>query len=378
MPRYGRLFLGLAGIAVFTGLSCLKAEDTLHTAENSHFEIVAVDPRSPRYLDELSRHVVEINARYLHPERLDFPRRILVNLKPESYVDFEGYYEIRLAEGGFVTLNLRWTEDLELMLCCRALTEALLVRYAHYNHGPESWGDLPEWTVSALGTAAYLSLRPSQWPTVVQMTHGDEIPELADLLARKWDGETHSLDGFWLLQSLERRDSGRMLSRRAVQAAIADADVAILLEAFIQPGAADAEAQSLRQWWVQSRNELLNSDFTAFERLHVSRAWIEKLSAFEWEGEAINLRQLWTLRKEPDVKQMIEARYEILRLRLARVNPAYFNAARSLGALLETLLEGEKVYEYIGNLGKFLGDFEDTKEIEAIVNEKLGAPRTAP
>ena len=71
------------------------------------------------------------------------------------------------------------------------------------------------------------------------------------------------------------------------------------------------------------------------------------------------------------MRSLIEARYEILKIRIMRVNPAYFNAARSLGALYETYLKGEKRHKYIHGLTAFLGDFEDGKALEETVQESL-------
>ncbi|MDP4880171.1 MAG: hypothetical protein NWR36_09835, partial [Opitutales bacterium] len=61
----------------------------------------------------------------------------------------------------------------------------------------------------------------------------------------------------------------------------------------------------------------------------------------------------------------IQARYELIKLRMEIVNPAYFNAARSLGALYETALdESTASHRFMHALVNYLGDLEDAKQLE--------------
>jgi hypothetical protein len=66
----------------------------------------------------------------------------------------------------------------------------------------------------------------------------------------------------------------------------------------------------------------------------------------------------------------LSARREIIRLRLERVNPAYFNAARSLGALYETL-ETERESEFSHALTAYLTDWLDTIDLHTETQESL-------
>ena len=72
---------------------------------------------------------------------------------------------------------------------------------------------------------------------------------------------------------------------------------------------------------------------------------------------------LWEHRDDVGLRETLQARLELIRLRVVQVNPAYFNAARSLGALYETALEAEKEFEFIRALAFYLRDFEDTKRM---------------
>ena len=101
------------------------------------------------------------------------------------------------------------------------------------------------------------------------------------------------------------------------------------------------------------------------------------MSAFDGYAEEgadpPNLRELWELREEAALREILRARRELIALRLERVNPAYFNAARSLGALYETVLEGGEAHRFLRELTGFLGDFEDAKQLHEAVHSALEA-----
>ena len=60
----------------------------------------------------------------------------------------------------------------------------------------------------------------------------------------------------------------------------------------------------------------------------------------------------------------MQARYEILRLRMARINPAYYNPAHSLGVLFESILNDESAHKYLHSLTIYLSDWVDAKEMQ--------------
>ena len=65
------------------------------------------------------------------------------------------------------------------------------------------------------------------------------------------------------------------------------------------------------------------------------------------------------------IRSVLEARVELISMRLEIVNPLYFNAARSLGALYEITLDPKVAsFNFMHALVAYLGDFEDAKQIE--------------
>ncbi|PXA03969.1 hypothetical protein DDZ13_10045 [Coraliomargarita sinensis] len=345
----------------------------LRSAGNAQYEIIGLDARSVSYVDELSSHVVKVAERYLDAGALQFPQRILVSLKPEKYAEFEGDYQVRVGERGFVNLDLRWEASLGLRTTCRALTEALLVRYSVLNYGDEGPNFLPEWPVAAIGTKAYLSLRPAQSIKLAAWLAPESTPTVATLLQRKWKDTIEDSNGYALLWAMEQIGLPRPKVRTLMGQSLAGLDISEALLSLIQPADPAAGSLTLDEWWTASWVGLLTPADEPMETMVVSRLWIGALADLSnTEFKELNLSQLWDERENEALRELIEARYEILRLRIVRVNPAYFNAARSLGALFETYLRGTKRHKYVHRLTGFLGDFEDSKVLEEAIGKALG------
>ena len=356
---------------IWIGCGVLEAETPrLQSAENAHFEIVALDVRSVNYVEQLSRHIVEASEQLLNRRQMNFPQRILVRLKPAQYADFEGAYRMTIGERGFVTLDLLWEENLSLAQCCHALSEALLLRYAFYNFGPSAAENLRGWTVGTLGTRAFLKLRPALQKALAEEFRQSPPPSLEVLLSKKWDALPQEGSGYWFFQSLKQSGFASVKIRELYLAAVEGGDVTPMLFELVQ----SKSSISPEDWWAQVLPALASEERAVFEGLASSRQWIGEFAEFELEGKPANLKQVWMEREAPAVREMLEARLELLRIRIARVNPAYFNAARSLGLLFETMLESDQSHEFIRGLSQFLGDFEETKKIERIVGEQLRLP----
>jgi len=346
----------------------LQARDNLQSAGNSQFEIVGLHARSVSYVEDLSQHIAQVAGRYLDSEGLQFPQRILVSLKAADYVDFEGDYSVKVANRGFVNLDLRWEESLTLRKTCLALAEALMVRYSIFNYGEEGPGFLPEWPASAIGMKAYLSLRPAQSRRLGNWLKPAATPSVESLLRRNWKDRAPDANGFALLLAMEQGGVERARIRNLMKQSLAGIDISGSLASLVQPTDPAAENLSLDDWWRASLTRMLRPPRELMESMESSRLWIGALADFSnTEFKDQNLIEMWDERENGELRKLIEARYEILRLRILQVNPAYFNAARSLGALFETYLSGGRRHKYMHRLTAFLGDFEDSKVLEEVV-----------
>lgn len=353
--------------------SLLSAKSNLISAGNSQFEIVGLHAQSVSYVEELSQYVVQISERYLDRRALQLPQRILVSLKPEEFAEFKVDYQIRVERRGIVNLDLRWENDLSLRTTCNALADALLVRYSIYSNGLDSSPVSPAWPATAIGTVAYLSLRPAESSLLGDWIDPAATPDLESLLARKRGGPATDVNGYALLLAMKASGIQRGDIKKLIAQSIAGVNIAPALKVLSQSDDPSVSEHDMVGWWQRYLKRLQRPDIGKVDTLEASRAWLEALSDLSGvEGDGVNLASLWNRREDGAMREFIEARYEILLLRIASVNPAYFNAARSLGALFETYLsEDSQRHRYMHRLATFLGDFEDAKDLEELVLKNL-------
>ena len=364
------LYLLLALGSFSSGLS---ARSNLVSSSNAQFKIVGLHAQSVSYVEELSQHVVQVAERYLDRSALQFPQSILVSLKPEEFAEFKVDYQIRVGRRGFVNLDLRWEKDLSLRTTCHALAEALLVRYSIYKNGLDGPSVLPAWPASAIGTTAYLRLRPAESKRLGDWIDPAATRNLELLLARKWGKAVADANGYALLRAMKASGIQRGDIRKLMAQSIAGVNIAPAIKVLSQSDDPSVPDHDLVDWWQRSLERLQQPDLGIVDTMTVSRDWLQALSDLSGvEGEGVNLATIWDRREDEAMREFIEARYEILLLRIVSVNPAYFNAARSLGALFETYLSEEsKRHRYMHGMATFLGDFEDAKDLEDLVLRNL-------
>jgi hypothetical protein len=343
----------------------------LSTSENTYFEIVGLHPRSVSFVSDLTEHIVEHCSNYLNNRDDAFPQRILVALRPETNVDFEGFYQVRVGRQGFVSLDFRWDDRLSLEQTCFALTEAFLTRYAFYYFGPEAPSMMRSWAVRAVGGECYLKLRRAQLLSLQDM--GKQLPPLTidSLLTQtKQDSKAPSfdIDSYCLLTALHESEIDSQTMRDLFERALAGGNLTNALGSALQSAEPNAVSDGLQDWWLLQRKALIEEAHDIFETMEVSREWIAEMENFdayrEEGGDLENIRALWRQRDEEVLQSMLRARRDIIALRLEQVNPAYYNAARSLGALYESLIEGEPAHTFVHGLAVYLNDFEDARRLQ--------------
>jgi hypothetical protein len=326
-------------------------------------------------VNELSARSVKIAERYLPSKGMTFPTNILISLMPEGHVDFKGDYRIRLAERGSVQVDIRWEDSMSLERCCYAISEALLVQYAIYNHGIEASNMLRSWTIDALANDIYLSLRPSEFIDLLKTAQETEAPELTGILEPTRSGlAVPTAAGYWLLQTMKSGTLERPVLISLFQQAIAGIDIEEALTAAIVPKQSTNELLTVETWWVQELNLIFDQNYEVLETMGVSREWLAALGHFSTpliidpQGVRkelnLDLRAIWTHRERPEIQELVRARYEILRLQMTRINPAYYNAALSLGVLFEDILYDESSQKYLHSLTTYLSEWLDAQEMQ--------------
>ena len=347
----------------------------LRSLSNDHFDVIGMHMRSVSYVNELSAFIVQIAERYLPREGLTFPSNILISLRPGEHVDFVGDYRIRFAERGSIQVDLRWEDSMTLERSCYAISEALLVQYAIYYYGTKAPNKIRSWTIDALANDVYISLRSAEFADLLKVAQEMDVPQLTEILEpSRSTFAVPSAGGYWLLQIMKSGTLERPVSRSLFQQAIAGIDIEGALTAAIESRRPAAELLPLQTWWVQQLSLMFDQEYEVVETMGVSRDWLSKLGRFDIplilglqpanEELKLDLRAIWTHRAIPKVQELVQARYEILRLRMARVNPAYYNSALSLGKLFEGILNDESSHKYIHSLTMYLSEWVDAKEMQ--------------
>ena len=365
------LLLTLCGSGAITQ----QALPGLRSMGNDRFDVVGLHLRSVSYVNELSAFSIQIAERYLPTKGLAFPSNILISLRPEAHVDFEGDYRIRIAERGSVQVDLLWEDSMTLERTCYAISEALLVQYSVFNYGIEAANQLRSWTISALANDVYLTLRPAKFADLLKATQEAEVSELSGILEPSRSGlAVPSAAGYWLLKTMKSGSLERTVLRSLYQQAIAGIDIEEALAAALWASQPTVELLPVQTWWEQQLGFIFGQEYEVVETMEVSREWLATLGRFDaWlnpgsqeatEELKLDLRAIWTHRAKSEVQELIQARYEILRLRMVRINPAYYNSAHSLGVLFESILNDELAHEYLHSLTIYLSEWVDAKEMQ--------------
>ncbi|MEM8868746.1 MAG: hypothetical protein AAGC73_10840 [Verrucomicrobiota bacterium] len=371
-----RLILSIGLVLLF--LRSLTAEEAVYRSslESPHFEVVGRELRSVSFVAELASYLVEANSSILSDVPPSFHQRILIVLREQDDRDFSGDYRISRSPGGFVRLDITWHEGLSLERCLQAVNESFVFRYVIYNYGSEAPEKMKAWAVAALAAEAYIGLRPTMVEVYKNTVGALPVSDLSEMLAEPYapDLTTVELRAIYpMLSGL--RDDALPLSEysKLVAAGLRGAEVALELEALIADQGLKEEPITLEEWWMRACVNFINTDTNLYETMAVSQSWIREMADFSvLEALQIpNLRALWNLRYNPEVRDILAARLELIRLRLDSVNPAYFNAARALGALYETLLNGGRKHEFIFALSVYLSDYDDTASLELKVAQTL-------
>jgi hypothetical protein len=350
----------------------------LRTMGNRHFEIVGPDLRSVSRMNHLSMLTVETAARYLEDEGLAFPMPILVSLRPGPYAEHADAYRIRVRERAAVQVDIRWEASLELSTAIQALSEALLTQYTIFNYGRSIDVKIPAWPVASVAEETLIGLRASRFLDSLSDIRGNPPPELLTILKSKLGSRDRAADfGYWLNQCLKSAGVDRATIQRLFRMALAGIEMDQALIVAIQPTAPELAPIDLEVWWQERMSVLLEREYEVVESMEETRIWMSAVSNFDApiQTEAgvlqVNLRTLWKHRDSEALIELVEARYEILRLRMLRANPAYFNAAHSLGSLFEVLLQDGPSHKFVHALAVFLSDMEDAKAMQEAIQLHL-------
>lgn len=346
----------------------------LTSLETNYFQVVGYDNRSVSYVSELAEHIATQANRYLPDNGVSFPQPIFIALRPEDQVDFEGHSVLQLTQRSGVNLDFRWDESLTLKQTCFAITQAFLTRYAIYQYGPSAPSAIKAWPVHALALESLHSLRPTLLVSHLKASKNAEFVDVNTLMSEPLSAsldDNFSDHAYYFLYALRQNTFERDTIRLIIENTLAGGDPSEGINKFLGTAPGSEEAITVDTWWQTQRDELFTVDYELFEAMTDSRVWMEQMANFDVYREAggamKNIRSLWALRDDVKIRSILEARIELISLRLEIINPLYFNAARSLGALYEIALDPDTAsYQFMHALVAYLGDLDNAKKIEEI------------
>lgn len=372
-------FIWLIPLLVFASYAAAEDDGTIAWIEGRYFDVIGTDHRSVSFTSVLGETIAELCQRHLKVGSHDFPKRILATLYPRERSGFEKSYEIQVSARGQVNLNFRWDESLSFETMCFAFTEAYLSSYARFNYGVGADEQLRFWVFSALSSRNYLSLRPAQKTSFIRIARESEMPAIQSLFSKPLtevaDQETGRYHGYWVLQALRESALTHSQIAELLELSIAGASITnLVMEKLMLVDEEDPDSL-LEEWWQGWLSNYLSQGHEFCDSLTTSSQWIEEMINFDAyqasKGTVEDLMELWDYRKEETLRSTLSARCEIIRLRMEQVNPAYFNAALSLGALYETVLEAENKHKFIRAVLFFLNDWEDTRRLQSRAEELI-------
>jgi len=374
------LLVGLGLLQLPSLLADTTGDQELAWIEGRFFDVIGTDNRSVSFASALGEQIVEQFQRYLRAGEHDSSRRILVTLHPRKLPNFKGDYRVKISSRGYVSLDFYWNEQLSFETTCLALTEAYTLHYARVNYGIGADKRICFWAFSALFSRSYLILRPAQKTNFVHLARKSSIPDIHYLLSAHLDKSTERqllYQGYWLFEVLREAGLSNAQLASLLDQAIAGIDVTRQIQEQVIPQNEENRDALLEDWWQIQWINYQSRSHEFCDTLEISRLWIEKMIQFDVYrsagGKLKDLMELWDYRDDEALRSVLRARCELIRLRLERVNPAYFNATVSLGGLYETVMIADNKHEFISAVLSFLNDWEDTKRLNAEVDEFLSA-----
>ncbi len=339
------------------------------------FEIITLDSASVRQVLTQASAVWDALEVPLGLPTDGFSSAITVRLVPESKWSGPAVFSAVTEPGGWVSVRVRWTPQIDPGILRRALVQALLLRQAVFWHGVNNRINVPLWLEQACTALSLVRTRPAMLDAMQQESTRVAPPAIEALL--RWqrgtvDSRGWELASFWLLKHL-LTDSGAA-NRRTVffRSILGGMDPALALQGAYGTLWSDAATREL--WWQVGFYHQSRAHGLPFLTQEESRAWLADRS--RWLGssqgreQVLGLQTLWAERKETWIKTELADRVRQLREVLTVIHPFYRNATISMGAMYEAALKGKEA-EFNAAKAAMEHDAVDGRELEDATSAAL-------
>ena len=341
------------------------------------FEIITLDSSSIRKVLTEATDIWDALEVLLGLPAEGFPSAITVRLVSESQWSGPAVFLAVMEPGGWVSVRVRWTPEIDPTVLRRALVQALILRQAVFLHGAGNRLNVPLWLEQACAAMSLTKASASMLDALQQESARVTPPSIESLL--RWqrgdvDSRRWELASFWLLKHLLADSEATNRWPVFLRSILAGENPVQTLQGTY--GALWTDTATRELWWQVG--------FYHQSRLHglplliqeESRTWLADrsrwLGIIEGREQALGLESIWAWRKQSEIKTELADRVRQLKEMLAVIHPFYRNATISMGAMYEAALKGKEA-DFNAAKAALERDAVDGRELEDATGAALDA-----
>jgi len=349
----------------------------VHRTDAGAFRVVALDPGYTALFKGVSERL-ERNTRRFFSREPGLQRSIRVQLVPDGRGDLgEDSYRIFIGEDGAYTLSLRWNEDLEFFLFCEALALVYLKQLSLERYGRGASREVPMWLASAHGIMLQMAFRPSMRFYFQDRARGMSILSPEDIFRAEdidFEDADFRLNAFWMHEAILSTLGGSESVRTFFDGLLENGREA---EALLRQGTdrIGSDPQDLSQWWVVALQDVIHRRIGPIEQRRESARFLARQLEFDLIIDSVrsfvSLEEVWPLRREEAVMELIRLRLRQLEAHLPRTHPIFANTAAALLVAYQSLQQNNE-REFNRAVERLAEEWEEALAIHRGIESLLG------
>lgn len=351
--------LTLLFVSTILASSLLEAQDEIEEqrpptpspqvfeAKVGTFEFIAADPGSLQIARRVGREVLDVCDELITPPLERIPI-IDVKLAPDGRGNLDGKSHLLFEDrAGDYGLAIAWNENLSIALFTQALTESYLRQLVFTLSDRARAEQVPPWLIAGANLRVQVALRPALVEYLKELGRASEMVSLDELLEKDQLKDLSPADriaSYWFLELVTRQ----LDQEKSIRAYF---DTVVAGKPAVETLAQQSEVirsfpSGVEGWWIIGFQDIIHRENGIVLSLERSAKQLFVLNRFELirNGRPFfsTASELWDLRDEPVIEQACTGRLREIESVLPRVNPVFYNAFRSLGLVMQTLLSGSE------------------------------------
>jgi|GEM_PF-6583733 len=352
MNRKLCLFLSLLAGLVLHGQEIVSPEESeekpqVFEGRTGSFEFVAADQGSLQVARRIGREVFEVCDELITLPAERIPR-ISVKLAPAGRGNLEGEsYRLYQDIADDYGVAISWTPDLSISQFTQALVEAYFRQIVYTLSDRQRSEEFPPWLIAGATLRVQVALRPSLIEYLKYLGRESEMISLEELVEKTSLEQLTPADriaSYWFLEMIERYLGNEKKVRKYFDTVIEGTPA---IEVFQRQAAETLSlANGIEAWWVIGFQDLVhreNGIVLSVERTGKKFAILNRFELLDF-GQVVSTTTegLWGYRDNEIIRQALARRLMEIETFMPRANPVFYNAFRSLGLLMQQLLDGEQ------------------------------------